>query len=122
MAEESPKGSSRNPTVTLCRGCCCGTTHKHPDIDHEAQEQAFRAGLSDGVRLRVSDCLLACDNSNVVVVSGHTSKPVWLRGILTERLTTAVIDWANEGGELPPSLRARCREAPVYNGVTYDVS
>ncbi len=29
--------STGSPIVTVCRGCCCGTLRKHPDVDHDAQ-------------------------------------------------------------------------------------
>ena len=29
--------------VTLCRGCCCGTVEKRPDVDHEAQRVRLHA-------------------------------------------------------------------------------
>ncbi|MFY1632080.1 hypothetical protein ACN27F_02145 [Solwaraspora sp. WMMB335] len=51
--------------VTVCRGCCCGTSRKHPDVDHDGQLRALRAS---GARVRVVDCLNTCERSNVVVV------------------------------------------------------
>jgi predicted metal-binding protein len=59
-------------TVLLCRGCCCGTTTKHPATDHDRQEQLVRsaAATTAGVAVRTVDCLDECDRSNVVVLRG----------------------------------------------------
>ena len=42
------------PTVTVCRGCCCGTPKKRPGVDHEARLEALRALLGDGAIFRVT--------------------------------------------------------------------
>ncbi|WP_203336569.1 (2Fe-2S) ferredoxin domain-containing protein [Nocardioides limicola] len=101
-------------SVTVCRGCCCGTVEKHPDFDHEEQLATLRSGVS---RVVVADCLGSCDRSNVVVVSPDPAarragaRPVWLSRMLTVAATQAVLDWVADGGpgvaDLPPALRAR---------------
>jgi predicted metal-binding protein len=65
--------SSTLPTVTVCRGCCCGTRKKHPDVDHRAQLDELRASVKDVARVRTSDCLDDCKRSNVMVVSPSRS-------------------------------------------------
>jgi hypothetical protein len=79
-------------TGLVCRGCCCGTARKHPEIDHGAQIEALRRAL--GARLRVTDCLGPCDRSNVVVLrarapSGET-RTTWLGGVLAPASTEAL--------------------------------
>ena len=86
----------------LCRGCCCGTEDKHPDTDHAGQRAALEQAVrSAGARLVVSECLDACDRSNVVVVRPRgrgTPRPVWLGDVLDEQRTQAVAAWARSGG------------------------
>jgi (2Fe-2S) ferredoxin len=96
---EAPSGC----TVTVCRGCCCGTS-KHPDVDHAGQVAALRAGVPGGGRLRLSDCLDVCERSNVVVVSPSAAgrraggRPVWLGEVLHADVLDAVLAWVGAGG------------------------
>ena len=89
------------PTLTVCRGCCCGRPEKHPGTDHRAQLEAFRAA---GARVRVVDCLDACERSNVVVVSptpegrATGARPVWLGAVLDDDRTADVVRWVDAGG------------------------
>jgi (2Fe-2S) ferredoxin len=98
---ETPEGAC---TVTVCRGCCCGTLRKHPDVDHAGQLARLTAGLGASGRVRVSDCLDACAESNVVVVAPSPAgrragaRPVWLSGVLDPQLTDEVVTWVREGG------------------------
>lgn len=91
--------------VTVCRGCCCGTVRKHPDVDHDAQLAVLRAA----VPVQVADCLNACERSNVVVVQPTPlarrlgARPVWLGDVLDDATLSAVADWAAAGG---PGYRA----------------
>ncbi len=93
--------------VMLCRGCCCGTSDKHPDVDHEAQERALSAvtDAQAGVELRLVDCLDECDRSNVVVIRrSHRAareRDTWLGGLLTDRASQALADWLEEGATAP---------------------
>jgi hypothetical protein len=89
-------------SVTVCRGCCCGTHRKHPETDHEGQ---LRQLAEVGVRVRVAvDCLGPCEHSNVMVV--HPSRTlrrqgarvVWLGGVLDSRVIVHVGHWAAQGG------------------------
>ena len=95
-------GKGRSPDVVLCRGCCCGTDEKHPDVDHAAQRAALESAVrTAGARLVVADCLDACDRSNVVVVRPRgrgRPRPVWLGDVLDEARTQAVAAWATAGG------------------------
>jgi len=95
-------GKGRAPDVVLCRGCCCGTEDKHPDVDHSSQRTTFeQAARATGARLVIADCLDACDRSNVVVVRPRgrgTPRPVWLGDVLEQDRTEAVVAWARAGG------------------------
>lgn len=99
--------SRRNDTVCtirVCRDCCCGTERKHPDVDHDGLLARIEDGARGTARVAVSECLLACDQSNVVVVSPSPSgrraggRPVWIREVLSESVADAVVDWVGEGG------------------------
>lgn len=105
-------GPAPGCTVTVCRGCCCGTRGKHPEVDHDRQLGRLRAEVPG--RLRVSGCLDLCDDSNVVVVCPSAvgrrtgARPVWLVDILDDRLVTEIVQWVRAGGpgvaDLPAGL------------------
>ena len=107
--------------VLLCRGCCCGTSDKHPKVDHDTQERLLEtaAGAHPRVALRVVECLDECDRSNVAVLR-RTGAPArerdtWLGGLLTDRATAALVTWIAEGGDgpLPDALSGlRFRHVP----------
>ena len=99
--------SSRQPAncvVTVCRGCCCGTVRKHPGVDHADQVDTLAEGLGDAGRVRVSDCLDACERSNVVVVAPSPAgrragaRPVWLSGVLHPDTVAEIVAWVRGGG------------------------
>ncbi len=101
----------------MCRGCCCGTTRKHPDVDHDAVAAALAGAAGpDAPVLRV-DCLWACDLSNVVVVNPAVEarrrgvRPAWVPYVDTAERARAVGDWVRRGGpgcaEPPPGLDVR---------------
>ena len=102
--------------VTVCRGCCCGDPNRHPDIDHDRLLRHLRERLEPATRVRISDCLLVCGDSNVLVVSPSPAarragaRPVWLARILSEALQDCVADWIGRGGPgavpLPQELLA----------------
>lgn len=101
-------------TVTVCRGCCCGSRSKHPELDHDAQLERVRAGVGPAARVRVSDCLDACERSNVMVLTPSASgrraggRPVWLGGVLDDETTDDVAGRAGSGGpgaSEPPNVR-----------------
>ena len=103
------------PTVTVCRGCCCGTPKKRPGVDHEARLESLRSMLGDSAIFRVTDCLGPCERSDVVVVSPSPrarrsgARPVWLGRLNGRHESSAIADWVRAGGpgesELPASLR-----------------
>ena len=93
--------------VTICRGCCCGSGRKHPGLDrphHDGLLDRLTRGIEGHARLRTSECLGPCADSDVVVV-GPTpvarragARPVWLRAVLDAATTDAVADWVRAGG------------------------
>lgn len=95
---------SSGPTVTLCRGCCCGTTRKHPGVDHAGQVTRLREGTAGAGRVKLSDCLDACAQSTVAVVSPSPEgrraggKPVWLLGVLDRDTEDEIVAWVQAGG------------------------
>lgn len=95
--------------VLLCRDCCCGSARKHPRTDHAAQREAL-LGVdgTDGVRVRVVDCLDQCERSNVVLVrdftGGRRPSDTWLGGVLGRATTERLVAWVRAGGPLPREL------------------
>ncbi|MET3808655.1 (2Fe-2S) ferredoxin [Nakamurella sp. UYEF19] len=92
-------------TVTVCRGCCCGTARKHPEVDHDEQLRRLTAAVGDIGQIRVvKGCLGQCERSNVMVVTPSTlgrlfgGRPIWLGRILDQELLTAVAEWINSAG------------------------
>ncbi|HET9169101.1 MAG TPA: (2Fe-2S) ferredoxin domain-containing protein [Actinospica sp.] len=90
-------------TVTVCRGCCCGRVEKNPGIDHAGQLAALRERLGRA-RVRVSDCLDVCEQSNVIVVSpapagrAQGARPVWFGLVNDAEAVTDVAAWVEAGG------------------------
>jgi hypothetical protein len=113
-------------TVTVCRGCCCGTTSKHPGVDHDGQVGRLRAAAGRQHRVRVSGCLNVCGESNVVVVQPTPearrggARPVWLGGVLDGDVESRIAAWVTAGGPgvapIPPALRAHSFAAPRWKG------
>lgn len=91
-------------TVLLCRGCCCGSRRKHPDLDHDAHLHRLRQQITGSGRVRVSDCLGPCERSNVAVVIPSRSarrdgaRPVWLGWVLDDDAIDAIACWVRAGG------------------------
>ena len=90
--------------LTLCRGCCCGTTKARPDDDHVAQLARVAALARDhGATLRRSECLGPCEEANVVVVQPSPAaralgaRPVWLGRVGDDQLE-ALGGWGEAGG------------------------
>ena len=90
--------------VRVCRDCCCGTQAKHPGVDHDGLLARLRSGVAGSGRVDVTRCLLACDRSDVVVVSPSPAgrraggRPVWLAWVLDEGIVDAVAAWVRSGG------------------------
>lgn len=85
--------SQRWHSVQVCRGCCCGTLRKHPEVDHDAQLAAWRrAAAVAGTRLYVTGCQGLCSHSNLVTLR-HRRHRLTLGGVLTQADTAAVAAW-----------------------------
>ncbi len=108
--------------VTVCRGCCCGTASKHPDVDHSGQLDQLRVRLGAASLVRVSDCLDSCDHSNVIVVTPSPAGRragaglVWLGEVIDRESTAALADWVAAGGpgvcDPPADLTRRVFQPP----------
>ena len=117
-AKQKPETAAA--TVTVCRGCCCGRPEKNPGTDHAAQLAMLRQRLGVG-RVRISDCLDVCEQSNVIVVSpapagrANGARPVWLGLIHDTDAVTDIADWIQAGGPglaEPPAILDLYRFAP----------
>ncbi len=90
--------------VTVCRDCCCGSPTKLAGIDHDAQLDRLRDELPAPHRVRVSDCLDACAQSNVVVVHPDPqarrrgARPVWFGLVNNDPVLEDIISWVRAGG------------------------
>lgn len=90
--------------IRVCRDCCCGTDRKHPDVDHDGLLAGLRAGARGRATVLVSPCLLACAESNVVILSPSPlgrrlgGRPVWLREVLDVETVENLVDWVRAGG------------------------
>lgn len=77
---------------------------KHPDVHHAGQLAALRGGVAGSGQVRISDCLDACQHSNVIVVTPSPAgreagaRPVWLGEVLDEDTTAEVAAWVTSGG------------------------
>lgn len=105
---------ARRLTVTQCRSCCCGSTTKHPDVDHDSHaEQIHAAVRAGGVgRSRVAKCLDECERSNVVLVrraagTGEADDYIWLGPVNDDADLAVLTDWLRAGarGPLPEALQ-----------------
>ncbi|MFF0294712.1 (2Fe-2S) ferredoxin domain-containing protein [Kitasatospora sp. NPDC004615] len=91
-------------TVTVCRGCCCGTTAKVPRLDHEAQLVDLRTSLAGIAMIRRTDCLDACERANVIVVQPSAEgrraggRPVWLGQVNDRDAAADITAWVAAGG------------------------
>ncbi len=114
----SPTGSPDGTCIVrVCRDCCCGTEAKHPGVDHDGLLARLEVGAGARARVLRSACLLACDESNVVVVTPSPAgrragaRPVWLRAVLDDATVDAISTWVRCGGPgveaVPPALLPR---------------
>ncbi|GGJ74566.1 hypothetical protein GCM10010123_00720 [Pilimelia anulata] len=116
--------------VVLCRGCCCGSPAKHPDVDHDAELadlRALAAGHPELVALRLSECLGPCAEANVLVVKPSRlgrrrgGRATWFSALDVDA-RDALGGWLRAGGPgraaLPPLLAARRIERPRNRSLT----
>ncbi len=113
LGEPAPAGC----IIRVCRDCCCGSERKHPGVDHDGLLARLEAGTRGAARVLHSTCLLACDQSNVVVVTPsrdarrHGARPVWVGGVLDDDAIDDVLAWVRSGGPgvspLPVALEGR---------------
>jgi (2Fe-2S) ferredoxin len=85
--------------IRVCHDCCCGTPDKHPDVDHDALLRELIEGTRGLAEVSVTSCLLACDRSNVVVVSPG---PYWFGRVLTRHTVAELVAWIGAGGPSAP--------------------
>ncbi|SEC01157.1 hypothetical protein [Streptomyces sp. TLI_105] len=89
--------------VTVCRGCCCGTS-KIPGVDHAARLAALRRAMPAGAQVRVTGCLDSCEQADVIVVQPSAAgraaggRPVWLGLVDDEDAAGHVAAWIEAGG------------------------
>ena len=101
--KSDPAQQSR-PTVTVCRGCCCGTTEIVPHLDHEAQLTELRTSLAAVAAVRRTDCLDACQRANVIVIQPSAEgrraggRPVWLGQVNDPAAAADITSWVRNGG------------------------
>ncbi|MFD8936287.1 (2Fe-2S) ferredoxin domain-containing protein [Streptomyces sp. NPDC059578] len=101
----APTGAaSARCTVTVCRGCCCGTLAKAPHLDHGAQLTDLRTALAGVATIRRTDCLDACERANVIVIQPSAEgrkaggRPVWLGQVNDPSAAVDIIAWVTDGG------------------------
>ncbi|MFI9360837.1 (2Fe-2S) ferredoxin domain-containing protein [Kitasatospora sp. NPDC053057] len=98
------RGAGSPVTVTVCRGCCCGTEAKHPGVDHAGQYERLRTAVGSAGRVRAVTCLDVCTQSNVVVVGPSSEgraaggRPVWLGFVLMDEMIDDIAAWVHAGG------------------------
>ncbi|MEU9043846.1 MULTISPECIES: (2Fe-2S) ferredoxin domain-containing protein [unclassified Kitasatospora] len=104
QGHDRKRGTGSPVTVTVCRGCCCGTEAKHPGVDHAGQYERLRTAVGEAGRVRAVKCLDVCSQSNVVVVgpSGEGraagGRPVWLGFVLMDEMIDDIATWVRAGG------------------------
>lgn len=100
----TPGAAAARPTVTVCRGCCCGTPAKVPRLDHEAQLADLRTSLAGVALVRRTDCLDACERANVIVIQPSAEgrqaggRPVWLGQVNDPGAAADITAWVKNGG------------------------
>ncbi|MFF7889575.1 (2Fe-2S) ferredoxin domain-containing protein [Streptomyces sp. NPDC020794] len=100
----APTPGATRPTVTVCRGCCCGTPAKVPRLDHGGQLSDLRTALAGVAMVRRTDCLDACERANVIVIQPSAEgrraggRPVWLGQVNDPGATTDITAWVKNGG------------------------
>ncbi|AYV32160.1 hypothetical protein EES41_35995 [Streptomyces sp. ADI95-16] len=94
---------SARPTITVCRGCCCGTP-KVAHLDHADQLADLRGSLAGIAMVRRTDCLDACERASVIVVQPSAEgreaggRPVWLGEVNDPDAVSEITAWVRAGG------------------------
>jgi hypothetical protein len=108
--------------VTVCRGCCCGDPDVNPGVDHDALLRDLITRLRGTAEVRVSDCLLLCEEADVVVVSPSAAqrrtgaRATWFSSVLDVAVNTLIVEWVRTGGPgraLTPGLRSHVTSPPT---------
>ncbi|MEM8745809.1 MAG: hypothetical protein AAGF91_03835 [Actinomycetota bacterium] len=101
-------------SVLVCRGCCCGTESKHPDVDHDGHEERLRTAAEAAAgRVMTVDCLGPCERSNVVVVRRGTQR-TWFGDLLDDDQIDRLGAWIASGSpDVPADLAAHRFEGPT---------
>src|SRR6266700_1062793 len=102
----------RRMTVTICRGCCCGSTTKHPGVDHDANARRVREAVrASGLGVtRTVKCLDECEHSDVVLVrrgSGRDSEFFWLGPVNDLSDVEALAAWLEGPADAPMPAHLR---------------
>lgn len=88
----------------MCQDCCCGTTSKHPDVDHDGLFDRLATATLGVADVSRSACLDACARSNVVVVTpspqGRVAggRPAWFMAVLTHEVVDDIVEFVTAGG------------------------
>ncbi|MBP2052893.1 (2Fe-2S) ferredoxin [Streptomyces griseochromogenes] len=100
---KAPAQGEPRCSVTVCRGCCCGTA-KIPGVDHATQLNTLKAELSAVARIWAVNCLDTCEQANVIVVQPSSAgraaggRPVWLGLVNDPDATADIAQWVRSGG------------------------
>jgi predicted metal-binding protein len=94
---------SSRTSVLVCRGCCCGTEGKHPDIDHRDHLARLLAAASMARSTKVWEvgCLGPCERSNVVVVRTEATRR-WFGHLLRDDEIQMLVEWIERDAVGPP--------------------
>ena len=94
-------------SVLVCRGCCCGSYAKHPDVDHAHHLSSLTSALAavPGAKVWAVDCLDSCERSNVVVVR-TSGRRRWFGEMLADSDVAILAEWLRSGalGDTPTDL------------------
>lgn len=103
--------------VLVCHDCCCGTSRKHPGVDHDDLLQHLRDTVPAGTRVRVVKCLGECERSNVVVARDLRTpgrpRDTWHGGVLDRAAVGEVVArlTGQHGEDAPASPPFRVSDA-----------